>query len=361
MWLIRTNALRRFFATAAAGAALAVAASAVTPTAAEAAGAPPLGGSFWSPYDDWSSDRISATLSEQAALGQRTLIIDWAAHLDANDTAYPADPALGYTRFNDVIPRLVAQTTRSHFELWMGLAVAPDGFPANEDDPRYLADFVHRSIQLADDLFARYGAAIHGWYIPTEPTAQELSSPAKANQYAGWLTQLVGYLHSHDGGKPVMISPCMPTAIQVGWTADQFVSALAPLMRTTGIDVWNVQDGFEMTGWSPTEEAHAFTQLADLASRSGTHVWADVYTPARDGLGRPVTAAQLYPYLAALKSTGVPLVQWTFNDYFASTTQDADAALRSANTAAYRSMLLRLAVAGRQPFPWVRGLPPLTR
>ncbi|WP_374008615.1 DUF4434 domain-containing protein [Leifsonia sp. LS-T14] len=294
-------------------------------------------GTFWSPYDDWSVGDMESTFREQSSVGIRSTIVVWSVHLDANDAAYPSSPSLGYSRFNDSIPKLVQAARATGQKLWMGLVVAPDGFPAHHEDTAWLTGFVNRSKAVAHDLYALYGNTIAGWYVPTEPGFADIDTAGEAKTYAGWLGQLTAYLHSHDGNKPVMVSPFMPSAIYTGASATRYVQLLKPLIDTAKVDVWNLQDGFGMTAWSPSQEAAAFTLAKSYTRAAGSALWASVYTPARDGNGTPVSVARMAPYLDAIAATGATLSQWTYNDYFSGTRATTDRALRVANLAAYRA------------------------
>ena len=294
-------------------------------------------GTFWSPYDDWSVGDMESMFREQASVGIHSTIVVWSVHLDANDAAYPSSPGLGYSRFNDSIPKLVEASRAAGQKLWMGLIVAPDGFPAHHEDTAWLGAFVKRSEAVAHDLNALYGDTIAGWYVPTEPAYADIDTASKARTYAGWLGHLTGYLHSHDGNKPVMVSPTMPSAIYTGATATQYVELLKRLIVSTKVDVWNLQDGFRMTAWSPTQEAAAFVLAKKYTRAVGSALWASVYTPPRDGNGTPLSVAQMAPYLDAISATGTPLTQWTYNDYFSGTQATTDRVLRVGNLAAYRA------------------------
>lgn len=295
---------------------------------------------FWSPYDNLTAAQITTNLTTQKSVGINEVIVSWsAADTDrGSSTAYDADPNLGYNTFNELIPHLVEATRTTGTRLWMGLLVAPDVFTENASSQSYLDSYAQRTIDLAADLYAQFGDAIGGWYIPTEPNEKDIANPQQAEQYGQWLGLISDHLHKHLGDKPVMVSPTMPTAIRTGWTPTQFIDALTPLIQDGHVDVWNLQDGFAMTGWSVATEQAAFLQASQLIDAVDGEMWASVYTPLRDGNGSPVPVSLFAPYLRALAATGAKLSEWTFTDYMDPDGDRADGSMRVENYRAYEAL-----------------------
>jgi hypothetical protein len=273
-----------------------------------ATGQPGFTQSFWDPYDNWSIAQIQQELGFQHQLGDNGLIVDWSVDQEANAAWYP--DALGYGYFENSIPNLVSAARSSNVPLWMGLIVSPSLFAANGNSWNFLEGEVPAFERVADDLYRQYGSAIRGWYIPTEPSQANVATYALSYQYGAWLNQIDGYLHTHDGNKQVMIAAQMPSAANSGLTPTQFVQEIQPMMAVAHMDVWNFEDGFGMTGWTPQQEAAGFALAKQYASSAHATVWADVYTPPAS------TPSQWEPYLRAIAGARISqLTQWTFPVY----------------------------------------------
>jgi hypothetical protein len=298
---------------------------------------------FVSPYwFDGKDDaaQLKTQFAAQKQAGVNTVIIEWSAHEDAMTAAYPANPTLGYGAFNDAVPQYVAAAKAAGLTVWMGLIVAPDMYEnqANITSASWLAGQATRFQKLADDLYGKYGSSIAGWYIPVEPGNNMLKTPAGAARIGGWLGSISSYLHTHDGKKPVMVSPSMPSAESAGLSPEQFVAEMQPMVAAAHIDVWNLQDGFEMTSWSPEQEANAFAAAQALVQKYNAKLWASVYTPAVDGNGT-VPLSRLVPYLRAIAETGTTLSTWEFAQYLDPDASQANGAQMTTNFAQYRSYL----------------------
>jgi hypothetical protein len=309
----------------------AAAAGAPAETAAHSCqlGRPGFAASFWNPYDDWSRSEVIAEMRAQQAVGDDTIVVDYAVDQEADAAWYP--DGLGYRRFESTIPTLVAAARVTGEHLWMGLVVSPTLFAAQSTSAAFLAGEVPRFEAVAADLWRLYGSSIAGWYMPTEPTEADVATAPLSAQYGAWLGTVDRWLHTHAGDRRVMIAAEMPSAVLSGITPRRFIQQLQPMMAMAGIDVWDVEDGFAMTGWSPAEEAQGFAAAEGQAHHDGTTIWADVYTPPDS------TPQQWEPYLDAIAAAGVGVLsEWTFAEYM-----DPDAPApnpaAAADYAAYRA------------------------
>ncbi|GAA4174585.1 DUF4434 domain-containing protein [Gryllotalpicola koreensis] len=305
--------------------------------------APAFRAAFWSPYFvDGSNDaaQIAQAMAAQKAAGDTDVIIEWSVHYDAGDAAYPAAASTGFWQWNDAVPQFIAAAKKAGMHVWLGLAVVPDSVNdlSKITNQTWLNAFAATQQKVADDLYAKYGSSIAGWYIPTEPAQVNVATPARAAQFGRYLGAVSDYLHTHDGKKPVMVSPSMPTAISAGLSAQQFVTEMAPLIAASHVDVVNLQDGFEMTAWTPAQEAAAFASAKKQTDAAHAQLWAAVYTPLRDGNGA-VPVSKLTPYLRALGALGIPLTEWEFTSYMAPDTSLPNGAAMSQNYAAYKAYL----------------------
>jgi len=264
--------------------------------------------SFWNPYDNWTIAQISQEIRSQRQLNDNGIIVDWAVDQEADAAWYP--DGAGYNDFENTIPTLVSAARSSGERLWMGLIVSPTLFQTDGNSWSFLEAEVPKFEKVADDLYRQYGPSIAGWYIPTEPNQTNVSTYSLSYQYGAWLHQIDSYLHTRDGDKKVMIAAEMPSAALSGLTPTQFVQEMQPMMSVADMDVWNFEDGFGMTGWTPQQEAAGFGLAQQYGADYRASVWADVYTPAAS------TPAQWEPYLHAIAATGTSqLTQWTFPEY----------------------------------------------
>ena len=271
-------------------------------------GRPGFGATFWDPYYSPSTTQMASEVRAQGNVHDSTYVVDWAVDEDANNaTWYPN--GLGYPVFSDMIPKLINTLAPSGAPLWMGLVVGPGLSSANSNNWTWLETQVPLFERVADDLYRLYGKSITGWYIPSEPGESIVASYDNSYQYGAFLRQIDDYLHTHDGNKRVMIAPAMPSAIYNNLTPYQFVLQMQPMMAVAHMDIWNLQDGFGMTGWSAAQEAAGFALARQYGLQYGSRIWADVYTPNNS------TPAQWEPYLQALAPYSDVLSQWTFPQY----------------------------------------------
>ena len=284
---------------------------------------PGFSASFWSPY--WFFNRadqagdLAAFLAAQRSSGSDQVILDWTVDADphASDAAYLASPTLGLGAFNDTVDALLPAAKAAGMKVWVGLVVAPDSWakPANFTSESFLSKQLVLTNAVADDLYSRYHNEIDGWYVPVEPSWDMIATPKRALRLGEWYRGITDHLHALSG-LPVMVSPSMPYAALAGHSALDFVDAMRPMVAAAGVDVWNIQDGFEMTAWTPTQEVAALVRARSLVQRYGGTLWADLYTPPSDSNGQ-VPVAKLLPYLSAIAAAGIPESQWLFADYFA--------------------------------------------
>jgi hypothetical protein len=276
------------------------------------------------PYSVWnfSKDQVDTMFARQRSAGIDAAIIQWtgAYNGDSVNTIYPADPTTGFTTSStDLLPRLVASAARNGIHVWLGLALRSNLLddPSTRADATLLRNVADADARLARDLEAIYSGQFEGWYIPTEPGYETVAQPELTSLHGAYLKQVADSLHAITPSKRVMVSPSVPRAIEGGISGSKFVEGLAPIITNSGIDVWNLQDGFMMTGWTPDENRALVEAGQRLASPVGAEVWATLYTPGPTDFGsNPVDLDSLRADLAALGRTGVPITIWTFNSAF---------------------------------------------
>ncbi|KRC43022.1 hypothetical protein ASE15_03445 [Oerskovia sp. Root22] len=278
--------------------------------------------SFIDPY--WfsgkSPEQVDFMLEAGEEVGITSVIMQWSAFRGATGTvaAYSASPRLGFGTFNDAVPTLVKAIERRPLDLWMGLLVAPGIFSttASLTDDTLLNELAHDTMLLADDLYEKFGTAIDGWHLPIEPNYKTITSPDIAARQGQWIRMITDHLHQHYPTISVMSSPSMPTAITAKKSPSTFVREFEPVMREAGIDVWNFQDGYKMTAWSPSTVAGALRQAKAQAARYDADVWAVMYTPGPGADGdAPITPTRMQEYMKAIDGVGIRLSQYMFTSY----------------------------------------------
>jgi hypothetical protein len=317
----------------------AASATAAAPTAAASAGR--FSATYVDPYAVWgaSSARLDAMFAAQRRIGITTAIVQWTGYVYGDgsvSTTYPASPATRFGAFDTVLPRLLGSARKNGVKVWLGLAVRPSLF----DDSATMASstvFTHDAAvdqRLAADLLAKYRGQFVGWYLPSEPGYQSVRDASVQRAQTAFLRSVTSGLHRQRAVLPTMISPCVPRAIEGGLTGTQFVERLAPMIRGAGIDVWNLQDGFAMTAWTPAANLTMLRTGASIAASARASVWATVYTP---GPGAPssMTTAGLFADLDTIRAAGVPVTTWTFADAFDPAAARSGGSVRASNYRAY--------------------------
>jgi hypothetical protein len=177
-------------------------------------------------------------------------------------------------------------------------------------------EWVAISKALTDDLFTRFGGSFEGWYIPCEPADYHIKTREEAALVGAKFGEVIGYIHTHNGNKKVIISPTMPTAIRDHKTASQFLDDVEPILSAAHADRWELQDGFMMTAWSPTTIREAFEKATILAGRYNADLRGCMYTPVRlNNDSGYVEFDRMKEFLEAIRSTGTKVTMYQFR-YF---------------------------------------------
>lgn len=288
--------------------------------------------------------RLDAMFAAQKKVGMTTAIVQWTGWVYDDGSVATTYPTTKFRSFDTVLPRLLASAKRNGVAVWLGLAVQYDLFDADATKAS-TATFAHHVAvdrTLAADLLAKYRGQFAGWYIPSEPGYQSVASTTVQRVETSFLRSLTTMLAAQRTKLPTMISPCVPRATEGGLTGTQFVDRLAPMIRGAGIDVWNMQDGYAMTAWTPAANLAMLRAAKTVAAGAHTTVWATLYTPGPGDAGS-MSAAGLFADLDTIRAAGVPITTWTFDSAFypsASTPATGSAAPRTAATSV-RSALYR--------------------
>lgn len=287
-----------------------------------------ISATFLDPYDVYGAAeaRVDAMFGAQSAAGIDTVIVQWSGwrHDDGRvSTTYPAGADTGYGLVDPSLPSVLASARRHGIAVWVGLLLTYDllDAPATRSDTRLLDEFSADTVRLARDLYRLYGDQIVGWYLPTEPGDSSVGTPELLELHTRFLATITEGLDGIDATIPTMVSPSVPRAVVLGQTGAEFVSALEPMIRDAGVDVWNLQVGHEMTDWTPADDVALIRTGQDIAARYGASVWADIYTPGPGRTpadapdpGYPTDPGALKAELDALAPSGVPIATWTFDD-----------------------------------------------
>lgn len=264
----------------------------------------------------WSGARWDTELTDMAAAGIKTLILQWALDEDDQQTLYasgsppPNMPGTQtpYQVGPDYVDSMLYWAGQHGDQVWIGLANY-GAWQSHAGDTAWLNQQLALSEQVADQIFAAYGTnpAFAGWYIPFEVDAVLLDTPADIAPMKSFFTALAAYLHTHDGNKPVM---CSPTYSYTGTplTAAQFAPALVNVLGAC--DVINMQDGG--ANQSPATIASYFAAVKAALAGTATQLWSnpDMFS---DSTGGPMPPAQLQadlkaaaPYVARLTGFSFP-------------------------------------------------------
>ena len=240
----------------------------------------------------WSSQQFEREIALERAVGITGIIDQWTVDEDANQAYYP-DSAGWYPRSTDMVDSLMSAAGQTGDTVWLGLANV-SAWQSDAGNASWLSNQLYVDEQTANQLFALYGTqrAFVGWYVPFEVSDQQLS--ADAGPLTSFFSSLAGYLHSHDGDKPVMTSP---TYEHLTLSPAQFAASVESVLGS--LDVINVQDSGGSGYEQPSNIASWFTALHNALAGTRSAVWddPDLYSAANNG--GPMSPTQLQADLAA--------------------------------------------------------------
>ncbi|GAA3342735.1 hypothetical protein GCM10017714_32370 [Curtobacterium pusillum] len=284
-----------------------------------AMGAGRFGATYINPYRVFNErdERLDRMFANQRHIGITTAIVQWTAHIyedGSASTTYPAGPSTGFGAFDTVLPRLLDSAARHEVDVWLGLAVRPDVFdkPDTMDSDAVFENDARVDHLLATDLLDQFEGRFVGWYLPSEPGFQSVVDQRVQAKQTAFLSTVTSGLKSIAPELPIMISPCIPRAIEGGRSGVWFIERLIPMMNGAGVDVWNLQDGFCMTAWTPAENLEMLRAGTAAAERAGATAWATLYTPGPGDDGR-FDFPSLAENLDVVREAGLPLTTWTFD------------------------------------------------
>lgn len=283
-----------------------------------------ISATFLDPYSVFgaSDSRLDAMFSAQHDAGIDTVIVQWTGSVTDSGTTvttYPASSSTGFGAWDAVLPRLLASAARNHVKVWLGLVLKSSllDLESTRADTALLDRIARDDGTIAADLLTRYGGQFEGWYIPTEPGYETIADPSLLALHGAYLADITGRLDALPTKLPVMISPSVPRAIEGNLSGVEFVNRLEPLIRDSGIDVWNLQDGYKMTAWTPAQNVALIQRGQELGARYGARIWTTIYTPGPDAAGNmSLTPEQFFADLDAVSATGAPVTVWTFDEAF---------------------------------------------
>jgi len=256
--------------------------------------------------------------STQKQAGIDTVILQWTGAQMASGlvlTNYPSSPSTGFRTWDYMVPRLLASAQRKGVKVWLGLILKSSLFDeeTTRGDIAVLNAVAKANGVIAADLLSKYRGQFAGWYIPTEPGLATVAYPDLTRLHLEFLHAVTTSLDQLDPSLPVMISPSVPRAIEASMSGVEFVERLAPLMQGSGIEVWNLQDGYKMTGWTPAQNRALIEKGQEIAALAGTEIWATIYTPGPGQANYPVTPTTFFADLDAVGATGARVTIWTYD------------------------------------------------
>lgn len=284
---------------------------------------PRFSATFVDPYSIWNTTdaQLDSMFASQAADGVDTAILQWTGVYDSGTirTIYSPSSTSGFEAAStDLLPRFLNSAQRHGITIQLGLVLKSDLLddPQTRGDEDLLNRIARADATIAKDLENRYGSLFTGWYIPTEPGYQTISNPTLEQLHTKYLTAIASSLHSLTPNKSVMVSPSVPRGIEGNLTGSQFVAALAPLIRSTGIDIWNLQDGFMMTAWTAADNRALVEQGQSVARETHATVWVTLFVPSpsdRENGSNAANIDELRNDLAAVTATGATATLWTYD------------------------------------------------
>jgi len=317
----------------------------MTPAASAAEATPGrIGATYVDPHSvfDWSDRQLDSMFKAQSDAGIDTAIVQWTGAKQASGqvvTTYPANSSTGFGAFDTVLPRLLNSAQRNGVKVWLGLVLRSSLFDnaATMRDAALQDAIARDDLVIARDLLSRYAGLFQGWYIPTEPGYQTIADPTLLALHTAHFRKITDSLRSLPSALPVMVSPCVPRAIEGNLSGVDFVNRLAPMMRESGVDVWNLQGGYKMTAWSPQDSLALVKRGQEIAAETGATVWTTLYTPGPGDANYPLTPQAMFTELDAVTSTGAKATIWTFNSAMNPDATRANSAARASLYDTYRS------------------------
>lgn len=279
-----------------------------------------FGATYLDPYSVFNASdaRLNVMFESQAAAGIDSVIVQWTGAMQSSGkivTTYPAGVGTGFGAWDSVLPRLLAAAERHGVDVWLGLVLKSNALddPGTRDDAELLGRIAEADAIIADDLLDKYEGQFSGWYIPTEPGYQTVSDSARLALHTDYVTHIADRLDQLPKDLPVMISPSVPRAIEGNMSGTQFIEALRPMIETSGVDVWNLQDGYKMTAWSPQQNRELVEKGQEIAATVGAQTWVTLYTPGPGDANYPLTPSKMLADLDAVTTTGATATMWTFD------------------------------------------------
>jgi hypothetical protein len=272
------------------------------PLTAEAAGAataapPVISSTFLQPSGTtipWTVTQYQSEITLERAAGVTGIIDQWTVDEDADQAYYP-DASGWYPRASDMTDPLLSAAGSAGDTVWLGLANV-SAWQSHAGDTKWLSNQLYVDEQTADQLYKLYGStkALKGWYVPFEVSDHELGTSADVAPMKSFFTSLTSYLHSHDGGKPVMTSP---TYEHLTESPAQFAASVKNVLG--GFDVIDVQDSGGSGYEKPSDITNWFTALHQALAGTRSALWDDPDLFSSANHGGPMAPAQLQADLEA--------------------------------------------------------------
>jgi Domain of unknown function (DUF4434) len=272
---------------------------ALSPLAAGAATAAPpvMSTTFLQPSGTtipWKAQQYQSEIALERAAGITGIIDQWTVDEDASQAYYP-DAAGWYPRSSDMTDPLLSAAGQAGDTVWLGLANV-SAWQSHAGDASWLSNQLYVDEKTADQLYSLYGSAkaFKGWYVPFEVSDQQLGASADAAPMRSFFSSLTSYLHTHDGGKPVLTSP---TYEHLTESPAQFAASVQSILGS--FDVIDVQDSGGSGYEQPSDIINWFTALHKALAGTRSALWdnPDLFSAANHG--GPMTPAQLQANLKA--------------------------------------------------------------
>ena len=208
------------------------------------------------------------------AMGMQTVVLQYAA-VQPDHLFYPSTLAwtTGLPNQTGLFPKAFAAAKHYGLKVWAGLYFENTAEWWGAPDSVYLTRQATRSIELLNDLEAKYGgtAELAGYYLPQELARYYWQVDADRNRLERlFLAPVTAAVHAK--GRKLMAAPFYNSTLE---TPAQLGSFLDSLFAHWDLDVMAMQDGIGATHVSFANLGAYLRAVKGACQRAGTEFWID--------------------------------------------------------------------------------------
>lgn len=252
-----------------------------------------FGGTFIQPalIDGWTNIQLDDELEVLDNACIDTQILQWTAD-SAVHTAVFGTGMTGYTQSTstDVVDRLLSTAESWNKSVYVGLQVNADWFTKGASDVSWLDDQATIAENLADELYADYGAydSFAGWYLPFEMDNLNFPGSTAWTRMSDFYSEVIGHLHALAPDLPVVVAPFYNSGLSGAQTPSQWQTMWESILANSAIDIIALQDGVGAGHATVSDLASWFSATRDAidTARPSTLLYddAETYTFGLQGL-----------------------------------------------------------------------------